>query len=1012
MAKKVVYTNQTFQEYFKEIRRISLTGDYTEGTFRAPFETFIKSLNKEFNLIQEPRRTQKLGAPDFKAFRKTLKIGYIESKDLNKNLDNELESEQIQKYSESINNLVLTNYSRFILIRNNQKIFDFNLFNLSDLRDSKFAISDDKIRKFLELIETFFDYKPAPIRSAKELSNLLSKKAKLLKDLAKEQLEEDLLKVKKNEKPSLIYDFYEGIKELIKEINIDDCADAYAQTITYGLFLSKMNCPSVLGRNNAVSYIPQNIGVIKRIFINISGEYLPSNVLWIVEEIIDVLNVSDLKSILAEIDFRGKKDRDPFTFFYEDFLSLYDPKKRKHLGIYYTPRPVVNFIVNSIEQILKKDFGKSNGFAEDDVNVLDPAVGTGTFLWLVNIRTLIQLKNKGLSGLIKKKIENHILKDFYGLEILITPYIISHLKLTMDLKKWYYEFKANDRIQVYLTNTLDPSEIQSLMPFMSEITEESRFANQIKVSKPILVVLGNPPYSVSSSNKSKWIMKKIQDYKKNLSERNIQPLDDDYIKFIRFAQWKIDQNRQGVLGFITNNSYLNGIIHRQMRKSLLDTFDRIYILNLHGDSRKKEKSPDGTKDENVFDIQQGVAIALFVKNSKFKDKKVFYADLYGTREYKYKELDRNNVNSIGWQELKPQEPYYFFVPKDFTFQNEYEKFWNIADIFKERASGVKTHRDQLVVGFTKDEIIQKLNVFTGDLSNDFVRNKLKLKDTRTWKLKNARTAIMGKENLENSIKQILYRPFDTRWIFYDDSLVERSREEVMRNMFVDNLSICFMRQVSLEENYTHFLVSERMVDNRTFLSSKGIIQQAPLYLYSDSERKPNINPKLFKTLYEKYKKEPTPEEILYYVYAVVFSKFYRTKYAEFLEIDFPRVPFTQDFNKFKKLSEIGKELVNLHLMKTELKTSIKFDVQGSNVVKFIKYKENKVYLNKDQFFDGVTEDVWNFYIGGYQVLDKWLKSRKNRELSTGEIEHFIQVVEIIKRTIECMKEIDKIGVFG
>jgi predicted helicase len=469
---------------------------------------------------------------------------------------------------------------------------------------------------------------------------------------------------------------------------VDDCADAYAQTIAYGLFLAKINDETELDRQTAAYHIPTNVIVIRQIFSSISGIALPKNVSWIVDALIDILNASEIDKILADIDFRGKKDRDPFTFFYEDFLAFYEPEKKKRLGVYYTPRPVVSFIVNSVNQILKDTFGKLRGFAEDDLVVLDPAVGTGTFLWLVFLLTLRELKNLG--GLTKTKIKDHILKDFYGFELLITSYVIAHLKLTTILNRWHYEFDQQDRVQVYLTNTLNPSEMHGYSPFLRELNEESMIADFVKREKPVLVIVGNPPYSASSSNKSDWIMEKLQDYKKDLNERNIRQLDDDYVKFVRFAQWKIEQNGQGIVGFITNNSYLDGVIHKQMRKHLLQTFDRIYILNLHGDSRKKEKAPDGSKDENVFDIQQGVAIGLFVKNNRFQDKKVLYADLFGTREEKYRWLDRNTLKTIKWQDLNYSDhPDNFFVPKDFALKEEYCKFKALDEIFQDQMLAYK-----------------------------------------------------------------------------------------------------------------------------------------------------------------------------------------------------------------------------------------------------------------------------------------------------------------------------------
>src|SRR5665647_787594 len=537
-------------------------------TLRTPLENFIRALNSDFDLTHEAKRIKKLGAPDFTAFRSSINIGYIEAKDLGKNLDEEIVGDQLKRYRESIDNIILTDYRRFILIRGSQTIFDQSLFSLTDLRNPKSRINDGKIDEFLQLVDTFFGYSQPTIKSAKVLAEELAKKTKLLKDLATEQLEEDLLKVQSGLSPSSLYDFYETLNELIQDISAVDCADAYAQTITYGLFLAKINEEGSLDRETAASHIPRNIKIIRKIFSSIAGDALPANVSWIVDALIDILNAAEVDQILSEIDFRGKKDRDPFTFFYEDFLALYEPEKKKRLGVYYTPRPVVSFIVKSVNRILKDDFDKPLGLAEEGLSVLDPAVGTGTFLWLVYLSTLVELKESGLGGLIPKKIKTHILQDFYGFELLITPYIIAHLKLTTVLKKWFYEFDDEDRIQVYLTNTLEPFETHTHVPFFRELTEESEKADDLKLKKPVLLVLGNPPYSVSSSNKSAWVMAKMADYKKDLHEQNIRPLDDDYIKFIRFAQWKVQQNGKGIVGFITNNRYLDGSIHRQMRKAL------------------------------------------------------------------------------------------------------------------------------------------------------------------------------------------------------------------------------------------------------------------------------------------------------------------------------------------------------------------------------------------------------------------------------------------------------------
>jgi len=1013
-------------KYYKEIKSIYLRGDYTEWTYRTLFENFIKGLCSDYNLVNEPRRATGLGAPDFKAFFDNRKVGFIETKNLGEDLDRVIDTGQLKKYIASIDNLILTNYLRFILIRKGRKVYDCNLFTLSDVNKVHLTISKERVETFIALINEFFKYKLQTITSAEELAKELSKRANLLKELAKEQLLDDLKRVENGKHPSSIFDFYQGIRELIKDINLDDCSDAYSQTVTYGLFLARRGCQNKLDRRTASFYIPKNVGVIKRIFLNISGEEFPSNISWIVDDIIDILNATELEEVLTKIDKRGKKDKDPIIFFYEDFLNYYEPEKRKHLGVYYTPRPIVSFIVNSVHSVLKKHFDKPLGLAEDNVTVLDPAIGTGTFFWIAYLVALGELKNQGLRGIIFDKIRNHLLKHFYGFEILITPYVISHLKLTDLLQRWHYMFRDDDRIQVYLTNTLEPSEVHGLLPFLREITEESKVANQIKTEIPILVVVGNPPYAGISANKGKWIDNLLKKgyiradgsrddgyYKmdsKPLKEKNPKWLQDDYVKFIRYAQWKIDKNVEGVIGFITNHSYLDNPTFRGMRESLLQSFDRIYILNLHGNALKKEKCPNGSKDENVFDIKQGVAIGIFIKNKKLRDKKIYYADLWGLREEKYHWLDRHTIYNVHWQEIKPVSPFYFFVPRDTDLGKEYNKFWKITEIFPMSSVGVVTSRDNFVIDFDKNTLEQRIGEFTNDnISDDFIRTKFGLKDKKGWKLADERKNIMKKEHWKNLITKILYRPFDVCWVFYDDALIERPRLEVMQHMLKENLGLITVRQVA-EGIFNHVFVSDTIVESRITLSNKGIAFIFPLYLYSDFGKNPNIIPDFLKFISEKYSETLSPEEIFYYNYAVLHSPIYRKKYEEFLRYDFPRIPFVDDYREFKKLSELGKELVELHLMRKRLPIKVKFDIPGSNVVEKVKFEKGKVWINKEQYFESVPEDVWNFYIGGYQVLDKWLKSRKNRKLESKDIEQFLWIVEIIRETINLMVEIDKIKI--
>ena len=1018
---------ELLNNYFKELRKRFLTEKYTEYSYRTQLENLIQGLNSNYKLLQEPKREKDLGAPDFNAFTDSIKIGFIETKDLNKDVYEELKSDQIKRYKENLNNIILTNYYDFILIRNNDVFLECSLFSLNDLKKSNYIFSIDTFQKFTDLISTFFDYRITTITTASELALELSKRTKLLKDLAKEQLSKDFENIKKKEYVSSVYDFYKGIQKLITDIDINSCSDAYAQTITYGLFLAKINSPEDLDKNSAAAYIPSSIAIIKRMFQNIVASWLPSKMLSIIDEIIQILNFSNIKEIISELDLRGKKDKDPFTFFYEAFLSRYNPEKRKRLGVFYTPRPVVNFIVNYVNKFLKTDFGKTYGFGDDDVTVLDPAVGTGTFLWLTFILTLVDLKNSGLSGLINDKIRNHILKDFYGFEILITPYIISHLKLINDLKKWKYHFNKEDRIQVYLTNTLDIHKERKLTeysPFMREIIQESEIANKLKSEKSILVIMGNPPYSVSSSNKAEWITEKMKDYKLGLKEKNIQPLDDDYIKFIRFAQWKIDQSKQGIISMITNNSFIDGIIHRKMREELLKSFNRIYILNLHGDSRKGETSPDGTKDENVFDIQQGVAISIFIKNNQMKERKVFYSDLYGTREYKYNQLDsysqnisKAGIDNVRWQEIEPDSKYFFFKP--IKKEEAYLDFISLKDIFCDFNAGVVTGLDSVLTD--SEEIILSSRMKYILTSKEIPEYEEKLNNSAGKKILSKRLILQFDEN---NIKKYHYRPFDFRYVYYSPEIMERSRRNIIERLPEKNLILVISR-INTKKKFDSAIITDCIPDYKLGESTRGSYLM-PLYIYEKEKKgktsknslkntqlnvKPNFTDDFLRFIEKTYYKiDITPEDIMGYIYSILYHPSFRSKFDSSLKIDFPKIPFIKDCTVFKKLSEMGKELINFHLMKSKLSTSTIFDIVGTNEIQSINYKEDKLFINKTQFFGNITNDVWDFQIGGYQILNKWLKSRKKVQMKSNQIEYFNQIVEIIKKTINHMKKLDEINI--
>ena len=875
---------------------------------------------------------------------------------------------------------------------------------------------------------------------ASSLAKELAKRTRFLEHIIERELVE--------EENKSLNGFYKAFQQhLIAGLTKEEFADLYAQTVTYGLFAARTRADDTFTRRNAVEFIPSTIGILKDVFEFISYGQLPENIRWIVDDIAEILNAADINQILDRY-YDECKGKDPIIHFYETFLAEYNPNLREQRGVYYTPEPVVKYIVRSVHNILKTDFGKPLGLADSSVTVLDPAAGTLTFIAEAMRIAVNEYKTSFGSGGVKDLIKDHLLNHFFAFELMMAPYSIGHLKMGFILDEFGYELSDDERFKLYLTNTLEMEDLeQTELPGMASLSEESKAAGKVKKDEKVLVIIGNPPYSGISKNMGDWIVDKIEDYKyvdgEHFGERK-HWLHDDYVKFIRFAQYKIDQNGSGVVGYITNHSYLDNPTFRGMRQSLMKSFDEIYVLDLHGNSLKKETAPDGTKDENVFDIRTGVAVNFSISKNKSRSK-VFRSDCYSLRSFKYEWLEENKKHTTDWEEINPQSPFYFFKKQDYDLSAKFKKYIRLDNLFPINVTGIVSARDGFVIDFDKDQLMRRIQQFRNlKIPDSTIKEAYSLKDTRGWKLKKEREYLSNEEDWKEYFTKIHYRPFDRRWIYYHKHMVDWGREEYMNHLLAgENLSLCYMRQVSLNEDYSHFLISKEMVDNRTFSSSKGIIQQAPLYLYTKvenktansrkkgggtmmmlfeegeeyTERRPNINKEFYALLENVYGQRPTPEQILYYTYAVLYAPSYRQTYAEFLKSDFPRVPFTKDVELFSDLAKLGEELTNLHLMKSEkLHDSIaKFQGEGDNVIAKSKKvgrnyvpDEERVYINKEmQYFEGIPEEVWEYQIGGYQVLDKWLYDRRERRLSNDEIQHYCRVVTALHHTIELQKEIDE-----
>ncbi|MCD6198215.1 MAG: N-6 DNA methylase [Deltaproteobacteria bacterium] len=1035
------------KSYLKKIFKTANQGDAREESYYSTLEAFLKEVAQSFgkrkiHITTLPKATE-AGNPDFRVWDgKQHIVGYIEAKAPTiENLDLIEHSEQLKRYRNTFPNLILTNFFEFRLFRNGILVNKALIARPFIVHKIKTVPPVEKEPDFIKLIEEFYSFSLPKVYNAKDLAIELAKRTKFLKD---EVIAEELAEEEKTGK-GFILGFYKAFRQfLISGLSKEDFADLYSQTITYGLFAARMRAKNGFNRKLAYDNIPRTIGILRDVFRFVSLEDVPAQMEWIIDDIAEVLSVAEVNKLLQDY-FREGKGKDPVVHFYETFLAEYDPKTRERRGVYYTPEPVVSYIVSSLHHILKDRFGRVDGIASNSVTVLDPASGTLTFLAEAAKLAVNEFVSKYGGGDRKGFIKEHILKNFYAFELMMAPYAVGHLKMSFLLEELGYSLQKDDRVKLYLTNTLDMEELeQTSLPGMASLSEESRLAGKVKKEQPILVILGNPPYSGHSANKGEWIDRLLKKgythsngtkdegyYRvdgKPLGEKNPKWLQDDYVKFIRFGQWKIDQAGEGVLGFITNHSYLDNPTFRGMRESLMNSFNEIYLLDLHGNSLKKEKCPDGSKDENVFDIRQGTAIALFIKTKDTNSengKKVFHSELWGIRKEKYDWLLNNNIETTKWQEIAPKSEFYLFVPRDEKLLEQYEKSPKITDIFPVNSVGIVTSRDKFVIDSDQQALKRRIRMFCDEkILDELISKPYKLKDKANWKLKTAREKVRNDKDWESAFAKILYRPFDIQWIFYHDALIERSRKDVMRHMMRENLGMISNRQVN--GDFRHALCTNYIINDCTVsLETRERSYLFSLYLYPDpvqkdlfkhleesKEREANINPKVFSALAKAYKTDSEPEDIFYYIYAVLYSNIYRTEYAEFLKTDFPRIPFTKDERLFHKLRECGKLLVDLHLMQSPMLDLpiAKFQGTGDKRIEKIKYdkKLSCVYINKHQYFEGIQENIWQYRIGGYQVLSKWLKDRKGKVLSLDDVKHYCKITTAIQSTISIQKNIDEI----
>lgn len=984
-----------FKEYIHAIDQLYHVGNTTEHSFRGSLASYLQSILNNFVVTNEPRRID-CGAPDYVITQKNVPVAFLEAKDVN---DGDLDGrrqhkDQFNRYKSSLTRIIFTDYLDFHLYVDGE--FQ-DAVRIAETHGNHIVGIPENEAKFTEMVLHLATEGRQRITSSAALAKQMAAKAHLLADAVKN---------------SIAIDGEEGDSDmaaqlrafrnvLIHDLKAEEFADIYSQTIVYGLFTARLNdeTPEDFSRQEAAELIPKSNPFLRKIFQSIAVYDLDESISWIVEDLASMFAATDADRIMRNYG-GNKRHSDPIVHFYEDFLAEYDPNLRKARGVWYTPAPVVKFIVSSIDEILQTEFNLPKGLADDStilisraiqqskdkrtsdgmkhelvpvhrVQILDPATGTGTFL--AEIIQQVRDKFEGMEGIWPSYVEKSLIPRIHGFEILMASYTIAHLKLSLTLKATGYDRISKDRLNVFLTNSLEEATPRAGDLFAKWLSDEADEASRVKTETPVMICTGNPPYSGSSQNNGRWIGGLMMDYKTEpggrlpLKERNSKWINNDYVKFIRLCQHYIERNGEGIIAFINPHGFIDNPTFRGMRWQLLNTFDKIYTLNLHGSAKRKEVSPDGSKDENVFDIMEGVSINFFIRTSKKKKSglaQVYYADLYGTRRFKYDYLSEHRLSSVDYRTINPVPPQYYFIPKDFSKQSLYEKGFRIVDLFPENSMGVTTGHDAEFVSMSPFN-----TVFN---------------------------------------KKYCYRPFDNRWVNYNTRLLARPRERFMQHFLFPNVALNLIKVTSSSDGLFKVLVTNEITD-KTILSSKDNVNVFPLYLYPNGgSAVPNLGEVVCKKIEEAINDNPSPESIFDYVYAYLYCPAYREMFKEFFKDDYPRIPYPADKKQFYYLSELGAKLRKLHLWENAQSWEMKitFPVSGENNVEDIVFEEGKVIINDNQYFGGVSELAWYSYIGGYQPAQKWLKDRRGMKLDYKDILHYGQIIFALEETDRIMKEID------
>ncbi|MBO6836332.1 MAG: N-6 DNA methylase [Alphaproteobacteria bacterium] len=1040
-------------DFISKIQAIYATGKATENSYRSVFESLFAALDPEVAALNEPKRV-KCGAPDFIVTKGDIVIGHVEAKDLHIGLRGmkDANKNQQDRYRAALSNLIYTNALDWDFYRDGELVASATIAGFG----MGVQPMPDKFDTLENLLRDFIAQRPQTITSPRELAERMAGKASLIKDVLGNTLREDA------ELQTELAAQYQAFQEnLIHDIKPEDFADIYAETIAYGMFAARLHDQTLdtFSRQEALDLLPKSNPFLRSLFTYIAGYDLDDRIVWIIDDLARVFQACDVSKLMEGFGkLTGKQD--PFLHFYETFLSAYNPSKRKARGVWYTPEPVVNFIVRAVDEVLQTEFGLQDGLADTSkvtidwdtgqrarttkgdlrkdgtnviqkrdvhrVQILDPATGTGTFLAEVIKQIAPKVKDVA-PGVWSQYIEKDLIPRLHGFELLMASYAMCHMKLDMILTELGYQpTKEPPRLSVYLTNSLEEGEpANQTLPFTQWLSREAKGANTIKRDMPIMCVIGNPPYSGISQNNGKWIKDLIEEYKyvdgKHFRERK-HWLNDDYVKFIRFSESLIEKNGRGVIGFITNHGFLTNPTFRGMRQHLLRTFDGIRIINLHGNAAYELFGAQGEKDRNVFDIRVGVSILIGWKNSADEAESscaISYSELVGSREFKGDTLWTASVGDLEPRQIKPQGEYYFFRDFDHSAVTEYYNGFDVSEFFCTSSSGTISAKDRINYSFSKDEAEAKIRFLIEHTDTEIRQHfSLKSEDARDWTVPTAKAdakAHFGRIDFSTA----LYRPFDSRWTLYTGQsrgLYASPQHNIASHIRGASSPALIATKVNRGKSNGYVLVTGSLFDFHIFDTVGDSSSAFPLYLHPDEQdldqfRRVNFEPKLH-AKFQKLATHPdhgAPDElaIFDYIYGVLHCPAYRETYAEFLKIDFPRIPWPSNPEEFRKLAEKGGQLRKLHLMEPASigDTPYPFTGEGDNVVDKLRFEEGKVWINQTQHFDNAPEVSWNFYIGGYQPAQKWLNDRKGRALSFQDVKHYQKIIKILSETDRIMKTI-------